>query len=42
MKMNFGNFEIQKRIPQTVRAQKVDEDNGVICLISFSPLSYGP
>ena len=35
MKMNFANFEIQKWISQTVRAQKVDEKNGVICLISF-------
>ena len=35
MKMNFGNFQIQKWISQTVRAQKVDEKNGVICLISF-------
>ena len=42
MKMNFGNFEIQKRIPQAVRAQRVDENNGVICLIFFFPLSYGP
>ena len=25
MKMNFGNFQIQKRVSQTVRAQKVDE-----------------
>ena len=35
MKMSFGNFQIQKRIPQTVKAQKVDAKNGVICLISF-------
>ena len=33
--MNFGNFQIQNWISQTVRAQKVDEKNGVICLISF-------
>ena len=40
MKINFGSFQIQKRISQTVRAQKIDEKNGVICLISFR--SYGP
>ena len=32
--MNFGNFQIQKWISQKVRAQKVDEKNGVIWLIS--------
>ena len=35
MLMNFDNFQIQKWIPQTVRAQKVDEKNGLICLVSF-------
>ena len=35
MKINFGNFQIQKWISQTVRVQKIDEKNGVICLISF-------
>ena len=37
MKTNFDIFQIQKWIPQTVRAQKVDEKNGVICLVSFLP-----
>ena len=27
MKTNFDNFQIQKRILQTVRGQKVDEKN---------------
>ena len=34
MKMNFGNFQIKNKY-QTVRAQKVDETNGVIWLISL-------
>ena len=33
MKINFGNFQIQKWISETVKAQKLDEKNGV---------SYGP
>ena len=37
MKTNFDIFQIQKWISQTVRAQKVDEENGVICLVSFFP-----
>ena len=37
MKTNFNIFQIQKWISQTVRAQKVDEKNGVICLVSFFP-----
>ena len=36
----FDNFEIQKWISQTVRAQKVDEKNGAICLVYFFP-SWG-
>ena len=35
MKLNFGNFQIQKWISQTIRAEKVDEKNWVICLISI-------
>ena len=35
MKMNFGYFEIQKSMLQTVRAEKVDEKIGVICLVSM-------
>ena len=37
MKMNFENFQIQKWISQTVRAQKADEKNGVICLVYLFP-----
>ena len=37
MKMNFEYFQIQKRIIQTVRAEKVDEKNGVICLVFMFP-----
>ena len=37
MKTNFDIFQIQKLISQTVRAQKVDEKNEVICLVSFFP-----
>ena len=42
MKMNFDNFQLQKWISQKVRAQKVDEKNGVICLVSifFPELLY--
>ena len=36
MIMNFDNFQIQKRISKTFRAQKVDEKNRVICLVCFS------
>ena len=36
MKTNFDIFQIQKWISQTVRAQKLNEKNGVICLVSFS------
>ena len=37
MKMNFDYFQIQKWILQTVRAEKVDEKNGIICLFSMFP-----
>ena len=37
MKMNFVYFQIQKWMLQTVRAGKVDEKNGVICLVSMFP-----
>ena len=37
MKMKFDNFQIQKWISQTIRAQKVNKKNGVICLVSFFP-----
>ena len=37
MKMNFEYFQIQKSVLQTVRLGKVDEINGVICLVSIFP-----
>ena len=35
--MNLEYFQIQKWILQTVRSEKVDEKNGVICLVSMFP-----
>ena len=32
--MNFEYFQIQKWMLQTVRLEKVDEENAVICLVS--------
>ena len=37
MKMNFDYLEIQKWMLQTVRVEKVDWKNGVICLVSMFP-----
>ena len=37
MKMNFEYFQIQKWMLQTVRAEKVDEINWVICPVSMFP-----
>ena len=37
MKMNFEYFQVQKWILQTVRLEKVDEKNRVICLVSMFP-----
>ena len=37
MKMNFEYLQIQKLMLQTVREEKVDEINGVICLVSMFP-----
>ena len=37
MKTNFEFFQIQKWIPLTIRAEKVDGKNGVICLVSIFP-----
>ena len=37
MKMNFECFQIQKWILQAVTEEKVDEKNGVICLVSMFP-----
>ena len=37
MKMNFEYFQTQKWILQIVRSEKVDEKNGVICLVSMFP-----
>ena len=43
MKMNFGNFQIQNLISQTLRAQKVDEKKrGHLFSFLFLFLSYGP
>ena len=43
MKMNFDNFQIQKLISQILKAQKKkDEKDGVIFLVFFTFLSYGP
>ena len=33
--MNFEYIQTQKRILQTVRLEKADEKNGVICLVSM-------
>ena len=35
--MNFEHFQIQKWTLQTVRLEKVDEKNGIICLVSMFP-----
>ena len=35
--MNFDSFQIQKWMVKTVRAEKVDEKNRVICLVSMFP-----
>ena len=40
MKMNFDYLQIQKGMLQTVRVEKVDEKNGVICLVTVSFQSY--
>ena len=37
VKTNFDIFQIQKWASPTLRAQKVDEKNGDICLVSFFP-----
>ena len=37
IKINFDYFQIKKWMLQTVRAEKVDEKNGVICLVSMFP-----
>ena len=37
MKINFDYFQIQKRMLQTVSAEKVDQKNWVICLVSIFP-----
>ena len=35
MKMNSEYFQIQKWMLQTVKAEEVDEKNGLICLVSM-------
>ena len=37
IKINFDYFQIKKWMLQTVRAEKVDEKIGVICLVSTLP-----
>ena len=37
MELNFDLFQIQKWVLQTVRAEKLDEKNGVIFLASTFP-----
>ena len=37
MKTNFEYFQIQKWMPQTIRAEKVDGKNGVSWLVSIFP-----
>ena len=37
MKMNFEHFQKQKWMLQRVKAEKVDEENRVICLVSMFP-----
>ena len=37
--MNFDYFRKQKRMLQTVRVEKVDETNEVVCLVSMFPCS---
>ena len=37
MKKNFDYFQIQTLMLQTVRVEKVDGKNGVICLVSMFP-----
>ena len=38
MKINFDYFQLQKRMLQTVKAEKLDEKNGVICLVFMPPV----
>ena len=40
MKMHFEYFQIQKWILQTIRSEKGDEKNGVICQVSMFPSSF--
>ena len=41
--MNFDNFQIQKSIPQTIRAQKIDERKTIfLSSFVFPVLNYGP
>ena len=37
MKLNFDNFQMEKWVSETVRAQKSDEKNGVICQVFMCP-----
>ena len=33
--MNFEYFQIKKRMLQTDRVEKADEENGITCLVSM-------
>ena len=35
LKLNFAYFQIQKWMLQTIRGEKDEEKNGVICLVSM-------
>ena len=37
MKTSFEHFQIQKWMLQAITAEKVDEKNGAICLVSILP-----
>ena len=37
LKMNFEYFQIQKWMLQEGRAEKLDENNGVICVVFMFP-----
>ena len=40
MKTNFEYFQIQKWILQSLRSEKIDQKNGVICLVSMFPSRF--
>ena len=40
MKTNFEYFQIQQWILQSLRSEKIDQKNGVICLVSMFPSRF--